>query len=61
VPPVLMHRLLLRARITVDRYNKYRHRKYYAIGDMLIWNAKYPHGHPQLANVAINRENLALI
>lgn len=49
-------------RIKVDRINKVPERNnIFAIGDMaLMETPKYPHGHPQLANVAINQaRNLA--
>ena len=50
-------------RIKVDRYNKILgFENVYAIGDIASMETpKYPHGHPQLANVAINQaKNLAL-
>ncbi len=50
-------------RIRVDRYNKIQGiENIYAIGDVAYMETpKYPHGHPQLANVAINQgKNLAL-
>jgi NADH:ubiquinone reductase (H+-translocating) len=50
-------------RIKVDRYNKITgSENIYAIGDIAYMETpKYPHGHPQLANVAINQgKNLAL-
>jgi NADH dehydrogenase len=49
-------------RIKVDRYNKILGtNNIYAIGDVAYMETpKYPHGHPQLANVAINQgKNLA--
>ncbi len=49
-------------RIKVDRYNKViGTENIYAIGDIAYMEtAKFPHGHPQLANVAINQgKNLA--
>jgi len=49
-------------RIKVDRYNKIAGTaNIYAIGDIAYMETpKYPHGHPQLANVAINQgKNLA--
>jgi NADH dehydrogenase len=49
-------------RIKVDRYNKVLgFENIYAIGDIAYMETpKYPHGHPQLANVAINQaKNLA--
>ncbi len=50
-------------RVKVDRYNKIiGTENIYAIGDIAYMEtSKYPHGHPQLANVAINQgKNLAL-
>lgn len=50
-------------RIKVDRYNKIENTEnIYAIGDIAYMETpKYPHGHPQLANVAINQgKNLAV-
>ncbi|HYK47675.1 MAG TPA: NAD(P)/FAD-dependent oxidoreductase [Parafilimonas sp.] len=50
-------------RIKVDRYNKVLgFENIYAIGDIAYMETpKYPHGHPQLANVAINQaKNLAI-
>ncbi len=50
-------------RIKVDRYNKViGTENIYAIGDIAYMEtSKYPHGHPQLANVAISQgKNLAL-
>jgi NADH dehydrogenase len=50
-------------RVKVDRYNKLiGTENIYAIGDIAYMETpKYPHGHPQLANVAINQgKNLAL-
>jgi len=50
-------------RIKVDRYNKILSTEnIYAIGDIAYMETpKYPHGHPQLANVAINQgKNLAI-
>lgn len=49
-------------RILVDRHNKVYHTEnVYAIGDVtLMKTPKYPDGHPQVANVAINQaKNLA--
>ncbi|MFT4155877.1 NAD(P)/FAD-dependent oxidoreductase [Parafilimonas sp.] len=49
-------------RIQVDRYNKVEGTEnMYAIGDIACMETpQYPHGHPQLANVAINQgKNLA--
>ncbi|MBL7932994.1 MAG: NAD(P)/FAD-dependent oxidoreductase, partial [Bacteroidia bacterium] len=53
---------LLRSRFVVDRYNKIKDTKnIYAIGDIAYMvTPKYPQGHPQLGNVAINQgKNLA--
>jgi NADH dehydrogenase len=50
-------------RVKVDRYNKIiGTENIFAIGDIAYMETpKYPHGHPQLANVAINQgKNLAL-
>ena len=50
-------------RIKVDRYSKViGSENIYAIGDIAYMETpKYPHGHPQLANVAINQgKNLAV-
>lgn len=50
-------------RIKVDRHNKVEGTEnIYAIGDIAYMETpKYPHGHPQLANVAINQgKNLAV-
>jgi NADH:ubiquinone reductase (H+-translocating) len=50
-------------RVKVDRYNKIiGTENIYAIGDIAYMETpKYPHGHPQLANVAISQgKNLAL-
>jgi NADH dehydrogenase len=49
-------------RIKVDRFNKvHDHHNIYAIGDVAYMETpKYPKGHPQVANVAINQaKNLA--
>jgi NADH dehydrogenase len=49
-------------RFKVDRINKlHNHDNIFAIGDVAYMETpKYPHGHPQLANVAINQgKNLA--
>lgn len=49
-------------RIKVDRYNKVLGQpNIYAVGDVAYMETpKYPHGHPQVANVAINQgKNLA--
>ena len=49
-------------RIKVDRYNLVEgYRNIYAVGDLAYMETpKYPHGHPQVANVAINQaKNLA--
>ncbi len=47
-------------RIKVDRINKLSgYNNIYAIGDIAFMETpKYPHGHPQLANVAINQGKL---
>ncbi len=53
---------LVRNRYVVDRYNKVKnYSNIYAIGDIAYMvTPKYPHAHPQLANVAINQgKNLA--
>lgn len=53
---------IIRNRYKVDRYNKIQGTKnIYAIGDIAYMETpKYPAGHPQLANVAINQgKNLA--
>ena len=53
---------MLRNRYIVDRYNKLvNYDNIYAIGDIANMSTpKYPNGHPQLANVAINQgKNLA--
>ncbi len=48
---------LVRNRYIVDRYNKIKgYDNIYAIGDIAYMETpKYPHGHPQVANVAINQ------
>lgn len=48
---------MVRARYTVDRFSKIKgYNNIYAIGDISYMETeKYPHGHPQLANVAINQ------
>lgn len=54
---------IIRNRYKVDRYNKIiGTQNIYAIGDIAYMETpKYPNGHPQLANVAINQgKNLAL-
>jgi NADH:quinone reductase (non-electrogenic) len=50
-------------RIKVDRYNKViGTENMYAIGDIAYMETpKYPHGHPQLANVAINQGKILAI
>ncbi len=53
---------IIRNRYKVDRYNKViGAERIYAIGDIAYMETpKYPNGHPQLANVAINQgKNLA--
>jgi NADH dehydrogenase len=55
--------IIIRNRYKVDRYNKIiGTHNIYAIGDIAYMETpKYPNGHPQLANVAINQgKNLAL-
>ncbi len=62
VIPGLNPENIIRNRYKVDRYNKVRNtRNIYAIGDIAYMETpKYPNGHPQLANVAINQgKNLA--
>ncbi|MDD3080340.1 MAG: NAD(P)/FAD-dependent oxidoreductase [Paludibacter sp.] len=52
----------VRNRYIVDRYNKLqKFDNIYAVGDIAYMETpKYPHGHPQVANVAINQaKNLA--
>lgn len=48
---------LVRNRYIVDRYNKVKgYENIYAIGDIAYMETpKYPQGHPQVANVAINQ------
>lgn len=48
---------LVKNRYIVDRYNKIKgYDNIYAIGDIAYMETpKYPHGHPQVANVAINQ------
>ena len=48
---------MVRSRYTVDRFSKVvGYDNIYAIGDISYMETeKYPHGHPQLANVAINQ------
>jgi NADH dehydrogenase len=48
---------LIRNRYIVDRYNKIKgYDNIYAIGDIAYMETpKYPQGHPQVANVAINQ------
>jgi len=48
---------MVRARYTVDRFSEVQgYKNIYAIGDISYMETeKYPHGHPQLANVAINQ------
>jgi NADH dehydrogenase len=47
-------------RIKVDRYNKVQgYQNIFAIGDLACMSTpKYPNGHPQVANVAINQAKL---
>lgn len=62
VIPGLKPENIIRNRYKVDRYNKVLDTKnIYAIGDIAYMETpKYPNGHPQLANVAINQgKNLA--
>lgn len=62
VIPGLNPENLIRNRYKVDRYNKVLGtQNIYAIGDIAYMETpKYPNGHPQLANVAINQgKNLA--
>ena len=54
--------ILKNSRIKVDRYNLVEgYSNIYAVGDLAYMETpKYPHGHPQVANVAINQaKNLA--
>jgi len=48
---------LVRNRYIVDRFNKIKgYNNVYAVGDIAYMETpKYPHGHPQVANVAINQ------
>lgn len=48
---------LIRNRYIVDRYNRVKgYDNIFAIGDIAYMETpKYPHGHPQVANVAINQ------
>ncbi|MBA3682906.1 MAG: NAD(P)/FAD-dependent oxidoreductase [Bacteroidetes bacterium] len=53
---------IIKNRFVVDRFNKVKnYNNIYAIGDIAYMvTPKYPHGHPQLANVAINQgKNIA--
>jgi len=53
---------IVRNRYVVDRFNKLvGYENIYALGDIAYMETpKYPHGHPQVANVAINQaKNLA--
>ncbi len=63
VPPGIDPSLIVRGnRIKVDRMNKVAGSEHiYALGDLAYMETpKYPHGHPQVANVAINQgKNLA--
>jgi NADH dehydrogenase len=58
--PGLEKATVVRSRYTVDRYQKIvGYDNVYAIGDIAYMETeKYPHGHPQLANVAINQGKL---
>jgi NADH dehydrogenase len=49
---------LVRNRYIVNRYNQVKgYDNIFAIGDIAYMETpKYPQGHPQVANVAINRE-----
>ncbi len=57
VLPGLENATMVRARYTVDRYSLIvGYKNVYAIGDISYMETeKYPQGHPQLANVAINQ------
>lgn len=57
VVPGLEKATMVRARYTVDRFSKIKgYDHIYAIGDISYMETeKYPQGHPQLANVAINQ------
>lgn len=57
VLPGLEAATIVRARYTVDRYSLVKgYSNIYAIGDISYMETeKYPQGHPQLANVAINQ------
>ena len=60
--PGLNPDIIVRNRYTVDRFNKVKgYEDIYAIGDIAYMETpKYPQGHPQVANVAINQaKNLA--
>ncbi|MCW3106617.1 MAG: NAD(P)/FAD-dependent oxidoreductase [Segetibacter sp.] len=63
VPEGIDASLIVRGnRIKVDRYSKVLgHQNIYAVGDLAYMETpKYPNGHPQVANVAINQaKNLA--
>jgi NADH dehydrogenase len=52
--------VLKNGRIKVDRFNLVQeHKNIYAVGDLAYMETpKYPNGHPQLANVAINQARL---
>lgn len=53
---------IMKNRFVVDRYNKVKnYTNIYAVGDVAYMvTPKYPNGHPQLANVAINQgKNMA--
>ena len=55
--PGLENATMVRSRYTVDRFSEVQgYKNIYAIGDISYMETeKYPHGHPQLANVAINQ------
>ncbi len=57
VLPGLDATIMVRSRYTVDRFSKVQgYGNIYAIGDISYMETKkYPQGHPQLANVAINQ------
>jgi NADH dehydrogenase len=56
----LEHATMVRSRYTVNRFSEVQgYKNVYAIGDISYMETeKYPHGHPQLANVAINQGKL---
>lgn len=62
IPGVAENENIIRNRYIVDRYNCVKDAEsIYAIGDIAYMETpNYPHGHPQVANVAINQgKNLA--